>query len=144
MKNKTNQTEEKIIVSACLAGIPCRYNGKSASNLEVINMIKQGKAIAVCPEVLGGLTTPRAPAEIVGEKVKSVLKEDFTTEFILGAEKTLEIAQLNECKKAILKSGSPSCGYGKIYDGTFSGNLKAGNGITAQLLSDNNIDIQVY
>lgn len=133
------------LVSACLAGIDCRYNGKNNENEKVVQIVKSGRAILVCPEQLGGLNTPRLPSEIVivnGEiKVISTDGEDVTSEFLKGAEQTLKIAKMMNIKKAILKSRSPSCGYGKIYDGSFSKNLIDGNGITTELLERNGIKI---
>ncbi len=133
------------IVSACLAGVNCRYDGRSNKNEKVLNLVKEGKAIIVCPEVLGGLLTPRVPCEIVikdGE-IRVVNKDgkDCTKEFKLGAEKTLEIAKIVGADKAILKAKSPSCGKGRIYDGTFSNKLICGNGITANLLMNNGIQV---
>ncbi len=134
-----------IIISACLAGINCKYNGENNKNNKVINLLKEGKAISLCPEVLGGLEIPRSPCEIVMEnKKKKVINKkgiDKTTEFYKGAKKTLEIAKIVGAEKAILKSKSPSCGVGKIYDGDFSGKLIDGNGITADLLIKNGIEV---
>ncbi|MEG0005408.1 MAG: DUF523 domain-containing protein, partial [Clostridium sp.] len=134
-----------IIVSSCLAGINCRYSGDSCPSQMVIDLVNSGKAIPLCPEVLGGLNTPRIPCEIIKNKdiVKVINKngEDKTLEFKLGAEKTLEIAKILGAKKAILKAKSPSCGCGLIYDGTFSGNLIKGKGLTAELLLKNGIEI---
>lgn len=130
-----------IIVSACLAGIKCRYDGGDNKNEKVVELVRKGLAIPVCPEQLGGLPTPRDPSEIVAEKVFSNHKIDVTQNFNKGAEETLRIAKLVGCKKAILKQRSPSCGYGKIYDGTFSNIIVDGNGITADLLKQNNIEI---
>ena len=129
------------IVSACLAGIKCRYNGTSAPCPKIIALVQQGKAIPVCPEQLGGLTTPRAPAEIKNNKVITKEGKNLTKEFKLGAKEALKIAKLANCKEAILKSKSPSCGCGLIYDGTFSEKLIRGDGIFAKLLKDNRIKI---
>jgi uncharacterized protein YbbK (DUF523 family) len=134
------------IVSACLAGIPCRYDGDSNENKIVLELVRQGKAIPVCPEVLGGLSTPRVPCEIIEDKngIKKVINKEgkeCTKEFIEGAEKTLAIAKAVGANKAILKSKSPSCGLGFIYDGTFSGKLREGNGLTAELLSKHGIAV---
>jgi uncharacterized protein YbbK (DUF523 family) len=134
------------LVSSCLAGIDCRYNGTNTENEFVVELVKRGLAIPVCPEQLGGLTTPRACCEIIinenGEK-KIISKDgrDFTKEYIDGAEKTLAIAKTLGIKKAILQSRSPSCGCGKIYDGTFSGRFKKGNGLTVELLTQNGIKV---
>ncbi|HPR16778.1 MAG TPA: DUF523 domain-containing protein [Candidatus Cloacimonadota bacterium] len=130
-----------IIVSACLAGVCCKYDGGHNQNEKVVELVKQGLAIPVCPEQLGGLSTPRDASEIIGERVLSIHKIDVTDKFAKGAAEALKLAQLTGCKKAILKQRSPSCGYGQIYDGTFSGTVKEGNGITAALLSKNGIEI---
>jgi len=134
------------LVSSCLAGVNCRYDGKNSENNFVIELVKQGKAVPVCPEQLGGLATPRPGCEIVkyknaNKKVISKDGQDFTNEFIEGAEKTLAIAKALVVKKAILKSKSPSCGCGFIYDGTFSRELIEGNGLTAELLIKNGIEV---
>ncbi|PUU94596.1 DUF523 domain-containing protein [Halanaerobium sp.] len=134
------------IVSSCLAGINCRYDGGNNLNEKVLELVKAGKAIPVCPEMLGGLETPRLESEIVRDESgnrKVVDKEgrDVTTAFIKGAMKTAAIAKIVDAKKAILQQRSPSCGYGKIYDGTFSGNLIEGNGITTEVLLENGIEI---
>ncbi|MEE9474990.1 MAG: DUF523 domain-containing protein, partial [Candidatus Hydrothermarchaeaceae archaeon] len=126
------------IVSACLAGVKCRWDGDARPCQEVMDLVKQGKAIPVCPEQLGGLPTPRPPAERSNNNVFTRDGKDVTLEFKKGAEEALIIAQLANCKEAILKSKSPSCGSGKIYDGTFSGKLVNGNGIFAELLKRNN------
>ncbi|MCF7793401.1 MAG: DUF523 domain-containing protein [Candidatus Cloacimonetes bacterium] len=130
-----------ILVSACLAGIKCKYDGGDNKCDKVVELVKKGLAIPVCPEQLGGLSTPRNPAEIVGDQVISNRKIDVTENFQKGAEETLKIAQMIGCKKAILKQCSPSCGFGEIYDGSFSGIIKSGNGITAELLAENGIEI---
>jgi uncharacterized protein YbbK (DUF523 family) len=130
-----------IIVSACLAGIKCRYDGKDNAHQTVMNLVKQGKAIPVCPEQLGGLPTPRITSEIINNKVFNKNGEDVTENFIKGACETLRIARLTNCKKAILKQGSPSCGFGKIYDGSHSNKQIKGNGITAEKLFGYGIEI---
>ena len=135
------------LVSSCLAGINCRYNGGNSEHRTIVKLVNQGKAIPVCPEQLAGLSTPRTSCEIVvcengGIKVISEDGQDFTKQFSEGAEKALAIAKSIGIKKAILKSKSPSCGCGLIYDGTFSGKLIEGNGLTAELLIKN--DIEVY
>ena len=134
------------LVSSCLAGINCRYDGKNNFNKKVADLVKKGRAIPVCPEVLGGLPTPRDPSEIIvdGEGNKRVVTEkgkDLTAEFKLGAEKTLKIARIIEVEKAILQQRSPSCGSGKIYDGSFSGTLISGSGLTAELLIAEGIEV---
>jgi uncharacterized protein YbbK (DUF523 family) len=134
------------IVSACLAGIKCRYDGNSSDNEIVMNLIKEGKAIAVCPELLGGLKTPRPACEVnIGNDgkrhVTSKEGQDFTKEFAKGARKTLEVAKKEGVTKAILKSKSPSCGCGLIHDGTFTGAMISGNGLTADLLIKSGIAV---
>lgn len=129
------------IVSACLAGLPCRWDGKTVPDDKIVELIKKGEAIPICPEQLGGLTTPREPSEISGNKVLSRVGIDVTAQFKRGAEIALETALRFGCKKAILKAKSPSCGKGKVYDGTFSGKLIEGNGLTAELLMKNGIEI---
>ncbi|AYG00041.1 DUF523 domain-containing protein [Lactococcus allomyrinae] len=132
----------KFLVSACLAGFPCRYDGKAKTDPEVVKLVKQGLAIPICPEQIGGLPTPRPAAELVGQRILSATGEDFTENFVRGAQETLRLAQEFGCTKAILKSGSPSCGFGQIYDGTFSGKMTAGMGITARLLWENGFEVE--
>lgn len=133
------------IVSACLAGVNCRYDGKNNLDKRILELVKRGEAILVCPEQLGGLTTPRDPSEIVYEngiiKVKSIKNKDVTDNFERGAVEVLKLAKEIGTEKAILKSKSPSCGCGIIYDGTFSGKLIQGNGVTAKLLIKNGIEV---
>lgn len=130
-----------IIVSACLAGIKCNYLGDDNSHPKVVELVRKGLAIPVCPEQLGGLPTPRIPAEIQGKNVINKNGDDVTPNFQKGAEETLRIVKLVNCKKGILKANSPSCGCGKIYDGSFSEKLIPGNGITTELLMKNGIKI---
>lgn len=134
-------TKEKILVSACLAGVNCKYNGKNNENEKIIQLIKNKDVILVCPEQLGGLKTPRTPAEIKNNKVINKDNIDVTKEYQKGAKEVLALAQKFNIKTAILKSKSPSCGKGKIYDGTFSNNLIEGNGITTELLEKNGIKV---
>ena len=133
--------KEKILVSACLAGINCKYNGKNNENKKIIELIKNKDVILACPEQLGGLKTPRTPAERQGNKVINKDNIDVTKEYQKGAEEVLELANKLNIKTAILKSKSPSCGKGKIYDGTFSDNLIDGNGITTELLEKHGIKV---
>ena len=131
-----------ILVSACLAGFNCRYNGSNYEDNRVVQLVEEGKALPVCPEQLGGLTTPRNPAEINKEgRVLTEKGEDVTKQFVLGAEETLRLCQLYGCKVAILKSLSPSCGSGHIYDGTFKKVIIEGDGLTAKLLKENGIQV---
>lgn len=127
------------IISACLVGIPCRYNGENKTNINICNLINSVKTIVVCPEQLGGLPTPRPPAEISNGRVVNKEGIDFTESFKNGADIVLALAKKFGCDKAILKARSPSCGKGEIYDGTFSGKIINGNGITADLLIRNGI-----
>ncbi len=130
-----------VLVSACLVGVNCKYNGGNNYNEKIMELVKNGEAILVCPEQLGGLTTPRNPSEISNGKVLMNNGHDVTSNFNRGAKEVLELAKRLNIKKAILKSKSPSCGHGLIYDGTFSGKKIIGNGITAQLLIDNGIEV---
>lgn len=132
----------KVIVSACLAGIKCRWDGETRPCKKVIDLVKQDKAIPVCPEQFGGLTTPRPPAEQKGGKVVTKDGKDVTREFKRGAREVLKIAKLVGCQLAILKSKSPSCGSGKVYDGSFSGALVDGDGVLTTLLKKNGIIVK--
>lgn len=131
----------KIIVSACLLGYECRYDGKSNKNDEVIALADEYELVSVCPECFGGLPVPREPAEIRGQRVINKSGEDVTEQFLSGAEQTLYIAKECNSPCAVLKENSPSCGFGKIYDGSFTKTKTNGNGITAQLLFDNEIQV---
>ncbi|MBQ2890955.1 MAG: DUF523 domain-containing protein [Clostridia bacterium] len=133
--------KENIIVSACLLGESCRYDGQSKPCEKVIELSEKYNLIPVCPEVMGGLKTPRHPSEIIGESVIGKDGSDNTKEYKKGAEIALSIALQNDAKKAVLKAKSPSCGKGRIYDGTFSGTLKEGDGITAKLFMENEIEV---
>lgn len=133
------------IVSACLVGVKCRYDGETNTVESLKEKFEKGELMPICPEVLGGLKTPRDPAEIVmvqSEKyVMTGSGEDVTEAFVFGAYKTLEIAKTIGAKCAYLKSKSPSCGCHKIYDGHFSRTLIKGRGITAQLLLEHGITV---
>ena len=134
-----------ILVSACLLGINCKYNGGNNFNQKIFDLVKEGKAIPVCPEQLGGLKTPRIPSEIkIVDGKRYVINsegEDVTENFEKGAVEVLELAKKLGIKKAILKSKSPSCGLNKIYSGNFDKQLIDGNGITADLLVKNGIEV---
>lgn len=134
-----------LLVSACLAGVNCKYNGQNNLHPKVLDLVKEGKAILVCPEQLGGLTTPRNPAEIVVKdgiiKVINNKGQDVTKEYERGAQETLALAQNLKIDKAIFKAHSPSCGCGFIYDGTFTHTKIKGNGITTDLLIRNGIEV---
>lgn len=129
------------IVSACLAGINCKWDGESNPNEFVMKLVREGKAIPICPEQLGGLPTPRKPAEQKETKVITRDGDDVTEEFIKGAEEGLKIAKLCNCEEAILKARSPSCGCGKIYNGIFIKKLINGDGIFTKLLKQNGIKV---
>lgn len=130
-----------ILVSACLLGVACRYDGKSKPNPEVLKLVEKFNLIPICPEQLGGLPTPRIPSEISNTKVLTSEGKDVTLEYKKGAIEALKIANIFNCKLAILKEKSPSCGCGKIYDGNFNKTLIVGNGITAQLFLENGINV---
>jgi len=130
-----------IIVSACLAGVNCSYKATNAEHEKVVELVGNGEAIKVCPELLGGLTVPRTPAEIRDGRVVTKDNQDVTDAFVKGAENVLSICKEYGCKKAILKDKSPSCGCGKIYDGTFTGTIIDGDGFTAKLLKENGIEV---
>ena len=127
-------TRPRYIVSACLAGIACRYDGRANTCAAVAQLVAEGRAVAACPECLGGLPTPRTPCEIVNGKVLTRDGHDVTRHFGLGAQAATELARQEGCTAAILKSRSPSCGFGQVYDGTFSGRRIPGRGVTAALL----------
>lgn len=140
-----------IVVSACLAGIPCRFDGTAKSNEEVIEMVKQKKAIPACPECMAGLRQPRPPAEIVGGDGRDVLagraevynkdKARITEDFVRGAEKFLAFVKKQDAQTVMLKSKSPSCGVSRVYDGSFSGHLREGCGVTCALLEQNGVKV---
>jgi len=140
-----------ILVSACLCGANCKYSGENNLNDDVLKLLAEGKAIPVCPEQMGGLPTPRPTMEISegtgadvldgGARVVSSEGTDATENFIRGAREVLAIAKAAGASEAILKAKSPSCGCGQIYDGTFSGRLIEGNGVTSELLIRNGIKV---
>lgn len=123
-----------MAVSACLAGERCRYDGATKPVAELVALVEQGEAVAVCPEVLGGLPTPRVPSERQGDCVVSAEGVDVTDAFRRGAERALARCLERGCTSAILKARSPSCGHGEIYDGSFTGTLVPGDGVFAELL----------
>lgn len=140
-----------IFVSACLLGVNCKYNGGNNLKNEIVEHFKNKGIIPICPEQLGGLSTPRLAAEIKGGDGKNVLEgsgkvvnsdgKDVTEKFIKGAYETLKLAETLGATKAILKTKSPSCGIGKIYDGNFNGILTEGDGVTAALLKSKGIEV---
>jgi uncharacterized protein YbbK (DUF523 family) len=135
----------KYIVSMCLCGINCRYDGTSSKVDAIIQLVREGNAVMVCPEQLGGLSTPREASEIVcsnhARHVMNKAGNNLDHAFTAGALEALKIAKMFGATKAILKSRSPSCGTHQIYDGTFTNALVHGNGITAQLFLDNGIEV---
>ncbi|HEY7874726.1 MAG TPA: DUF523 domain-containing protein [Actinomycetota bacterium] len=141
-----------MLVSACLAGRACRFDGTAATEGSVARLVAEGRAALVCPEADGGLGTPRPPAEIVGGTGRDVLDgtarvvtadgRDVTDAYIRGAQIALAAATRAGARRAILKARSPSCGRGAVYDGTFSRTLTAGDGVTAALLERNGITVE--
>lgn len=133
--------KQRIVVSACLLGENCKYNGGNNYYEKIEELKEYFDIIPICPECFGGLPIPRVPSEIIGDRVYSKTGEDLTDAFNDGAEKALYIAMERNCSAGVLKERSPSCGFGKIYDGTFTGSICDGNGVTANLLSQNGIQI---
>jgi uncharacterized protein YbbK (DUF523 family) len=133
--------KEKILISACFLGINCKYDGTSNKNEKILKLAKDFILIPVCPEILGGLPIPREPVEQKGKRVITKSGKDVTKYFEKGAKEVLKIAKILKIKKAILKQRSPSCGSGQIYDGTFSGKIIKGDGVTTKLLKKNKIKV---
>lgn len=148
---RLKRNDEKILVSGCLAGLPCSHDARDRLYGKVKELVSEGKGIPACPEQLGGRSTPREATELAGGdgndvidgRARAVTKSgvDVTGEFLEGAERTLRLAKRHGCRKAILKARSPSCGSGKVYDGTFSGGLKDGDGVAAALLKREGIEV---
>ena len=130
----------KILISACLLGACCRYDGASKAHPLAALLAERHTLVPVCPEQLGGLPTPRPPAERRGGRVVT-RSGDVTEQYRRGAEETLKLCKLLGCEAAVLKERSPSCGRGQVYDGTFSGTLTAGDGVTAELLTAHGIPV---
>lgn len=131
--------QEAILISACLIGCPCRYDGQGKETIGAAALKERFHLVPVCPECLGGLPTPRPPAERQGNRVVNREGADVTEAYRRGAEETLRLARINGCTTAVLKERSPSCGAGEIYDGTFRHVLTAGDGVTAALLKAHGI-----
>ncbi len=139
------------IISSCLCGVNCKYNGGNNYNKICNDLFEKGEAIIICPEQLGGLSTPRTPSELTESAIeilkdnnkKVISKEgvDVTQNFINGANEAIAIAKKLGVTTAILKDGSPSCGVNYIYDGTFTGKKIKGVGITTQIFKDNGIEV---
>lgn len=130
-----------LLISACLMGIKCRYDGGRKPVNCLDELMEKHVLVPVCPEVLGGLPTPRTPSERIGNRVLMKDRQNVTDHFRRGAEEALRIAQMSGCTCALLKERSPSCGSGTIYDGTFTGNLCPGDGVCAQLLKEHGIKV---
>ena len=130
-----------IVVSACLIGVCCRFDGASKPNEDVIALVRNRRVLPVCPEQLGGLPTPRPRHEIVHGRVVSEHGNDETDAFERGAREVLRMVELFGSRCAILKARSPSCRRGRIYDGTFSGCVVAGDGVLVQLLIRNGCQV---
>jgi len=143
--------KDMLLVSGCLIGQKCRYNMLTEVIPELKEMVDKGEAVPICPEQLGGLPTPRPPAEIRGGdgikvlsgRAKVINSEgvDVTKKFIKGASDALVVAKDNNVTEAVFKTRSPSCGCGGIYDGTFSGTMKKGDGVTTALLMRHGINV---
>ncbi len=132
----------EFVISACLCGHPTRYDGAVKPPVpELVALVENNRAVLVCPECMGGLPTPRPPAEIRGGRVINTKGVDVTAEYRRGAEETLAVCRKHGITKAILKQNSPSCGSCAVYDGSFSKTLVAGRGITADLLANHGITV---
>ncbi len=131
----------RLLVSACLLGMGCRYDGQSNQVPQLQKLLKKHTCIPVCPEQFGGLPTPRVPAERQGNQFVTQDGRDVTEQFVKGAAETLRLADLYQCKTALLKERSPSCGCGQIYDGTFTKTLVEGDGLTAQMLKKQGVTV---
>ena len=131
----------KILISACLLGVPCRYDGASKPQPWAEELARHHVLVPVCPEQLGGLPTPRHPSERREGRVVMNTGEDVTEQYRRGAEAALRLCRMLGCEAAVLKERSPSCGHGNIYDGTFTGTLTDGDGVTAELLVRNGIPV---
>ncbi|MBE6970820.1 MAG: DUF523 domain-containing protein [Ruminococcaceae bacterium] len=130
-----------ILLSACLLGVACRYDGRSKAYPMMEELCRQYHVVPVCPEIMGGLPTPRTPAERLGDRVITKSGGDVTENYDRGAQQVLQLARTLGCTVAVLKERSPSCGSGQIYDGTFTGMLTDGWGVAAQLLRENGIRV---
>lgn len=132
---------ETVLVSACLLGVNCKYDGTNNELPKLMDYLKDKRVIPVCPEQMGGFSTPRMPSERKDAKVMTESGIDVTKQYQKGAQETLKLVEKFQVEKAILKSKSPSCGVGKIYDGTFSHTVISGNGVTADLLLQNGVEV---
>ena len=132
---------DKLLISACLLGVPCRYDGKSKPAAGIDALREKYELIPVCPEQLGGLPTPRTPSERRDDRVVTAEGTDVTDEYQKGARAALALCLREGCVAAVLKERSPSCGSGEIYDGTFTRTVIPGDGVTAELLKKNGIKV---
>lgn len=133
--------KEKVLISACLIGLNCKYNGGNNENEKLIELMREKDLVPICPEQLGGLPTPRPSAQRKENKVVTKDGIDVTKEYQTGAEEVLKLAKKLNIKKAILKSRSPSCGINTIYDGTFTNTLTTRDGVTTELLKKHGIEV---
>ena len=131
---------DNLLISACLLGLSCRYDGEYRE-YDLKNLREKFNLIPICPEIYGGLPTPRVPSEIQGEKVVNRNGEDVTAQYEKGAQEALKLAKLYNAKYALLKAKSPSCGKNEVYDGSFTATLVSGEGVTAKLLRENELVI---
>ena len=131
----------RILISACLLGVCCRYDGKSKACAAALALQNQHELVPVCPEQLGGLPTPRPPCEHIGNSVVSNEGADRTGEYSRGANEAARLCEILKCDCAVLKARSPMCGKGAIYNGTFSGTLTEGNGCLARLLQERGVPV---
>ena len=134
---------ENLLISACLLGVTCRYDGRSKplDRAQIAALMEKYNVVPVCPECLGGLPIPREPSERRGERIVMRSGRDVTENYLRGAEETLRLARLYGCTKALLKERSPSCGSDSIYDGSFSGTLVSGDGAASTLLKENAVSV---
>ena len=132
---------ERILISACLLGVNCRYDGGGKAIPELAELMELCELIPVCPEQLGGLSTPRAPSERAGVRVRTRDGRDVTGAFARGAAEAVKLAERFGARRALLKERSPSCGRGTIYDGSFTGGLRPGDGVAAEALAARGVEI---
>lgn len=133
--------KKAVLISACLLGVSCRYNGSCGNPDEIQELMDYAHLVPVCPEILGGLPTPRPPAERIGEKVITCEGGDVTMQYLRGAQESLKLARLYGAQYALMKERSPSCGSGEIYDGTFTHTRVPGDGTASALLKENGIAV---
>lgn len=134
-------SKPRILLSACLLGVNCRYNGTGGRLEEMETLMELAELIPVCPEIVGGLPTPRPPAERIGAKVMTCQGDEVTAAYERGAQESLRLARMFGAKLALMKERSPSCGAGEIYDGSFSHTRVRGDGVAAALLKQNGLEI---